>query len=112
MRIGLTRYKNRGFQLRMIRANRFARIDSRIARATKLFDNFRAGQKTSKIVKKCQKVFRHFSTIFAWHHFSGPLLGGSENRRFVRTLWSSHHRVPRKGARGVSPQGGFATMER
>ena len=30
-----------------------------------LFDNFRAGQTTSKIVEKCQKVFRHFSTIFA-----------------------------------------------
>ena len=29
-------------------------------------------QKTSKIVKKCQKVFRHFSTIFARHLFSGP----------------------------------------
>ena len=37
-----------------------------------LFDIFRAGQKTSKIVKKCQKVFRHFSTIFARHLFSGP----------------------------------------
>ena len=37
-----------------------------------LFDDFRAGQKTSKIVKKCQKVFRHFSTIFARHLFSGP----------------------------------------
>ena len=36
-----------------------------------LFDNFRAGQKTSKIVKKCQKVFRHFPTNFARHHFSG-----------------------------------------
>ena len=32
----------------------------------KFFDNFRAGQKTSKIDKKCQNVFRHFSrgTIF------------------------------------------------
>ena len=30
-----------------------------------LFDNFRAGQKTSKIVRNRQKVFRHFSTIFA-----------------------------------------------
>ena len=40
-----------------------------------LFDNFRAGQKTSKIVKKRQKVFRHFSTIFARHHFSGPFWG-------------------------------------
>ena len=35
MRIGLTRFKNRGSQLRMIRANRFARIALRIARATK-----------------------------------------------------------------------------
>ena len=61
-----------------------------------LFDNFRAGQKKSKIVKKRQKVFRqfsrtakktsklvnkrqkgfrHFSTIFARHHFSGPFWG-------------------------------------
>ena len=33
---------------------------------------------TSKNVKnrqKCQKVFRHFSTIFARHHFSGPFWG-------------------------------------
>ena len=29
-------------------------------------------QKTSKIVKKCQNYFRHFSTIFARHQFSGP----------------------------------------
>ena len=35
----------------------------------------RPRQKTSKIVKKCQQFFRHFSTIFARHHFSGPLLG-------------------------------------
>ena len=40
-----------------------------------LFDNFRAGQKTSKIVKKYQKNFRHFSTIFARHQFSGPFWG-------------------------------------
>ena len=40
-----------------------------------LFDTFRAGHKTSKIVKKCKKVFRHFSTIFARHHFSGPFWG-------------------------------------
>ena len=40
-----------------------------------LFDSFRAGQKTSKIVKKCQIVFRHFSTNFARHHFSGPFWG-------------------------------------
>ena len=36
MRIGLVRYKNMGSPLRMIRANRFARIALRIARATKL----------------------------------------------------------------------------
>ena len=36
---------------------------------------FAPGKKTSKIVKKCQKVFRHFSTIFARHHFSGPFSG-------------------------------------
>ena len=39
------------------------------------FDIFRAGQKTSKIVKKCQTYFRHFSTIFARHQFSGPFWG-------------------------------------
>ena len=39
------------------------------------FDNFRAGQNTSKIVKKRQKHFRHFSTIFARHLFSGPFWG-------------------------------------
>ena len=33
---------------------------------------FAQGKKTSKIAKKCQKVFRHFSTIFARHLFSGP----------------------------------------
>ena len=40
-----------------------------------LFDNFRAGQKTSKIVKKCQKVFRHFSrgTFFPAPSFCNPL---------------------------------------
>ena len=36
---------------------------------------FRAGQKMSKIVKKCQTYFRHFSTIFARHQFSGPSWG-------------------------------------
>ena len=45
-------------------------------------------QKTSKIVKKCQKVFRHFSTIFARHHFSGPFcnplrMGGGQKVRYV-----------------------------
>ena len=42
----------------------------------KFFDTFRAGQKTSKIVKKCQKVFRHFSTLFA--PFFQPLLQSAE----------------------------------
>ena len=41
-----------------------------------LFDNVRAGQKTSKIIKKRQKVSQHFSTIiFARHHFSSPFWG-------------------------------------
>ena len=40
-----------------------------------LFDIFRAGQKTSKIVKKRHNIFRHFSTIFARHQFSGPFGG-------------------------------------
>ena len=40
-----------------------------------LFDIFRAGQKTSKIVKKGQNIFRRFSTIFARHQLSGPFWG-------------------------------------
>ena len=69
-------------------------------------------QKTSKIVKKCQKVFRHFSTIFAqgkqtqkssksvkkffdtFRHFSRgtifrPLLGGSDTKPL-----HGHQRTP------------------
>ena len=33
---------------------------------------FAQGKKKSKIVKKCQKYFRHFLTIFARHQFSRP----------------------------------------
>ena len=33
----------------------------------------------AKIVKKCQKVFRHFSSIFARHLFSGPFWAGGKN---------------------------------
>ena len=40
---------------------------------------FAQGKKTSNIVKKCQKVFRHFSTNFARRHFSGPFTGGSDS---------------------------------
>ena len=39
-----------------------------------LFDIFRAGQKTSKIVKKCQKSLRHFSRGTSFP----ALLGGSD----------------------------------
>ena len=56
-----------------------------------LFDNFRAGQKTSKIVKKCQKVFRHFSTIFARHHFSGPFWGAL---KFIHVLLEFLQHLP------------------
>ena len=55
-----------------------------------LFDIFRAGQKTSKIVKKCQNIFRHFSTIFARHRFSGPFCGalteGVSEKLYARKL--------------------------
>ena len=40
-----------------------------------LFDNFRAGQKTSKFVKKRQKVFRHFFDTFRAAPFYGPFWG-------------------------------------
>ena len=45
-----------------------------------LFDISCAGQKTSKIVKKCQKYFRHFLTIFARHRFPAPFGGLSHVR--------------------------------
>ena len=41
----------------------------------KFSDTFGQFSRRSKIVKKRQKVFRHFSTIFARHHFSGPFWG-------------------------------------
>ena len=40
-----------------------------------LFVIFRTGQKSSKIVKKCQIYLRHFSLIFSRHQFSGPFWG-------------------------------------
>ena len=46
--------------------------------ANLLFDIFRAGQKTSKIVKKYQKYFRHFFDNFRAAPIFRPLLGGSE----------------------------------
>ena len=36
------------------------------------FDNFYAGQKTSKSFKMRQNIFRHFPPILAGHQFSGP----------------------------------------
>ena len=52
-----------------------SKIVKSVKQFSTLFDIFRAGQKTSKIVKKCQNIFRHFSTIFARHQFSGPFWG-------------------------------------
>ena len=53
-----------------------------IKRCQKYFRHFSTffarGKKTSKIVKKCQKYFRHFLTIFARHQFSGPHLRPSD----------------------------------
>ena len=42
-----------------------------------LFDYFRAGQKTSKIAKRRQKVCRHLPTVSARHHCFWPLTGVS-----------------------------------
>ena len=58
-----------------------------------LFDNFRAGQKTSKIVKKCQSIFRHFSTNCVRHHFSGPFWGAL---RELRNIYHHHHPESKK----------------
>ena len=44
-------------------------------RFSTLFDMFRA-QKTSKIINKCQKSFRHFLILFAWKR---ALFGGSDH---------------------------------
>ena len=68
--------------------------------AKNIFDIFRAGQKTSKIVKKCQKVFRHFLTIFAWHPFSGPFWGAPGKGVGGRGLATTK---PPKTAKGTSP---------
>ena len=47
---------------------------------TSLFENLRARQKCQNSSRSVTSNFRHFSTIFARHQFSGPnsLLGGSE----------------------------------
>ena len=50
-----------------------------VKKCQKYFRNFSTffahGQKTSKIVNKCHKYTRHFLTIFARHPFSGPFWG-------------------------------------
>ena len=56
-----------------------------------LFDNLCAGQKTSKIVKKRQNVFRHFSTILRGTNFPAPF--GGLWLRFQDSLWE---KLPRK----------------
>ena len=69
----------------------------RVKSFSTLFDNFRVGKKSSKIVKKCQKVFRHFSTIFARHLFSGPfcnpLISGKE-REILQYTSHLHRSTP------------------
>ena len=73
-----------------------------------LFDNFRAGQKTSKIAKKRQKIFRHFSrgTIFP-APFGGALrikmpqsIGTSLGLLGVSKAWKTPIKV-RKGVPGA-----------
>ena len=49
-----------------------------------------------KIVKKGQKVFRHFSTIFARHQFSGPFWGALTLSRPIK---STYEEQSRKGPR-------------
>ena len=50
-------------------------------------------QKTSKIVKKCQKVFRHFSTVFARHLFSGPFCNPLKKEK---EYWNGRHSREKK----------------
>ena len=66
-----------------------------------LFVIFRAGQKTSKIVKKCQKYFRHFSTIFARHQLSGPFWGALIQVLEKEAFWHGHQaRMENFGLKG------------
>ena len=47
-----------------------------------LFDIFRAVQKKSKIVKKCERyIFDIFRRFPQRHQLSGPFLGGSDERK-------------------------------
>ena len=68
-----------------------------------LFDNFRAGHKASKIVKKRQKAFRHFSTTFARHLFSGPFCNPlraanvAEKRFPKNSTWIQHSTMIQSG---------------
>ena len=39
---------------------------------------FDLSRRAKKNVKKCQKSFRHFSTVFARHQFSGPFWGDKD----------------------------------
>ena len=68
------------------------------SKSVKFFDTFRQSSRRAKNVKKIfkkrQKVFRHFSTIFARHHFFQPLLGGSDLVQNQNSTESSRPRVP------------------
>ena len=70
-----------------------------------LFDNFRAGQKTSKIVEKCQKVFRHFSTIFArGTFFPGPFWGAPNTGVSRPPEPQNPLKAPRRSSRAFRPR--------
>ena len=47
-----------------------------------IFDTFRHFSCRAKIVKRCQSIFRHFSTIFARHHSPTPSGGLWETLNF------------------------------
>ena len=61
-----------------------------------IFDTFRHFShraKTSRIVKKCQKDFRHLLTIFARHQFSGPFWGALPRVRLREVYWAQAPRT-------------------
>ena len=75
-------------------------------------------KKTSKIVKKCQKYFRHFSTFFAQgkktskssksvkfarHQFSGPFWGALSSRSAVPCACEGLGQLRGLGDRGSQP---------
>ena len=120
VRIGLTRYKKLGFQLRTIRANRFARIALRIARATKhrgfenilplcwLFKSIYASQKWLPRMPRQGSLFLGWTpNVCEPPKSEGTLCGSSEGFKIPRlTLMKRLPQYPNFRARLRGPTQG------